>query len=109
MRSVNDSFFVQLSNHICEFFEEFDLFFFVFFFLSQGIDPIPICFYEWFEIEQCLRICPKDLSVECWSDSSFLQIPDTSEDILDRLTCTESWLVGIIPGKSREDMIENPR
>ena len=109
LRSINDSFFVQLSNHICEFFEELDFFFFVFFLLTEYIDLTPVLFYEWLEIEQCLRICLQDLSIEWWSDSSFLQVSNRSENILDRLTRTESWLVGVIPRKSREDLIEDPR
>ena len=80
----------------------------VFFLLSERIDLSPVFSDEGIDSLDCPSIEFEDDSIVCRSDSSLLQIPDISEDFLDRIARSISGLVGIIPSEPRENLIENP-
>ena len=91
--------FGQLSNYICKFFEECNLFFFVFFFLSEFIYRRPVLGYQGIDFLYCMLIELEKGSIILWSDTSFFEIIYGSLHFLDRITCSEPWLIGIVPRK----------
>ena len=101
--------FGQLLYYIRYFMEYGDLLEFLIFFLPEGI-----YLYEVFLENRCESIDSSAVyleyhAVEGWCDASLLQVPDTPEDILDRLSSPHTWFVWIVPGERSEDLIEDPR
>ncbi len=82
---------------------------FVFFLLSETIDLSPIFGDKGIDSLDRTSIEFENDSIVCRSDPSLLQVSDIPEDFLDRVTCSISGLVRVVPRESFEDRIEDPR